>query len=224
MYKDYKKKEFDMTDIYSNTENNNIIDNFLPDNIYSDITHYIDDQLIKKEWVSTHKNQLIKRSNDQNKVTINTDLGRIRLEVRPEPKLLKYIENYVQQYKKNIMFQHAYFVEYNKKYGIPNLPPHADATDSGITIVYQLKSNIVWKSMVEGKEIELKDNQGFWINVRDQAHWRRPHVFNDGDFLQMVFFHFHDPDNLFEMPDPQFLATKSRPWLLKEMENGYFYS
>jgi hypothetical protein len=77
--------------------------------------------------------------------------------------------------------------------------------------------------MVEGKEIELKDNQGYWMNVRDQVHWRRPQTFNDGDFLQMIFFHFHDPDNLFEMPDAHFLSSKTRPWILKEMKNGYSY-
>ena len=212
-----------MKNIYYNTENNVVIDNFLPDNIYNNIAQYINNELIKKEWVSTHKNELINRHNN-NKVKINTDLGRIRLEIKPEPELLKYLENYIQQYKKNMLFQHAYYVEYNKKYGIPNLPPHVDSTDSGITIIYQFKSNVVWKSMVEGKDIELKDNQGYWINVRDQAHWRRPHAFNDDDFLQMIFFHFHDPDNLFEMPDAQFLSSKTRPWVIKEMENGYFYS
>ena len=211
-----------MIDICYNTENNIIIDNFLPNDIYNNITQYIDDELTKKEWVSTHRNELINRHNN-NKVKINTDLGRIRLEIKPEPTLLKYLENYIQQYKKNMLFQHAYYVEYNKKYGIPNLPPHVDSTDSGITIIYQFKSNVVWKSMVEGKEIELKDNQGYWINVRDQAHWRRPHAFNDDDFLQMIFFHFHDPDNLFEMPDAQFLSSKTRPWILKELENGYSY-
>lgn len=211
-----------MIDICYNTENNIIIDNFLPNDIYNNITQHIDDELTKKEWVSTHRNELINRHNN-NKVKINTDLGRIRLEIKPEPTLLKYIEDYAQQYKENITFQHAYFVEYNKKYGIPNLPPHVDSTDSGITIIYQFKSNVVWKSMVEGKEIELKDNQGYWINVRDQAHWRRPHTFNDGDFIQMIFFHFHDPDNVFEMPDAHFLSSKTRPWMLKELENGYSY-
>lgn len=211
-----------MIDICYNTENNIIIDNFLPNDIYNNITQYIDDELTKKEWVSTHRNESINRHNN-NKVKINTDLGRIRLEIKPEPTLLKYIEDYAQQYKENITFQHAYFVEYNKKYGIPNLPPHVDSTDSGVTIIYQFKSNVVWKSMVEGKEIELKDNQGYWINVRDQAHWRRPHIFNDGDFIQMIFFHFHDPDNVFEMPDAHFLSSKTRPWMLKELENGYSY-
>ncbi len=212
-----------MIDVYYNTENNIIIDNFLPNDLCNNLTGYIQNELIKKEWVSTHKNELTDEHN-KNKIKINTDLGRIRLEVRPEPALLKYIEEYARQYTKNIIFQHAYFVEYNKKYGVPNLPPHLDFTDSGVTIIYQLKSNIVWKSMVEGKEIELKDNQGYWVNVRDQAHWRRPYNFKDEDFLQMVFFHFHDPDNIFERPDPQFLASKTRPWMLKEMENGYFYS
>ncbi len=211
-----------MSTILYNTENNVIIDNFLSKDMYDNLIKHIQNELTKKEWVSTHKNELINRHNN-NKVKINTDLGRIRLEVKPEPELLKYIEDYVHQYKNNIKFQHAYFVEYNSKYGIPNLPPHVDSTDSGITIIYQLKSNIIWKSMVEGKEIELKNNQAYWINVRDQAHWRRPYSFNNSDFLQMVFFHFADPDNILEMPDAQFLASKTRPWMIKELENGYSY-
>jgi hypothetical protein len=119
--------------------------------------------------------------------------------------------------------QHAFFVEYNIKYGIPFLPPHLDQTPAQTTFNYQLRSNIDWSSFAEGKEIMLKDNSGFWINVRDQVHWRRPKTFKENDFLQMIFFHFIDNNNLVSMQTQENSHNQSQFWINKELEYGYKY-
>ena len=186
-----------MIDVYYNTENNIIIDNFLPNDLYNSLTGYIQNELIKKEWVSTHKNELTDESN-KNKVKINTDLGRIRLEVKPEPALLKYIEEYARQYTKNIIFQHAYFVEYNKKYGIPNLPPHVDDNFeyARLTFDIQLSSNKLWKIFVEDNDFELHENEGLVFSGTHQVHWREKVIFDNTDYVDMLLCQFSNPSLL----------------------------
>ena len=78
----------------------------------------------------------------------------------------------------------------------PSLFPHYDETfkEPRFTFDYQLSSNISWPLIVEpDKEFVLKDNQAVTFSGTHQVHWRKPTLFKDGDFVEMIFCHFSDP-------------------------------
>lgn len=76
----------------------------------------------------------------------------------------------------------------------PTLSPHMDNFPSGrITIDVQLRSNTDWALVVEGKRFVLKDNQALVFAGTHQPHWREPKVFNDGEFVDMLFCHLTVP-------------------------------
>lgn len=204
------------------TSNNIVLNDFLNKTILDDITKYIDEIIKQSSLVETNNNEDISILST-NSILLNKELGRIRINLPLDLKIIKFLNEYVQSYNKFMSIQYAFFVEYNNKYGIPFLPPHLDQTSSKTTFNYQLRSNIDWSSFVEGKEIELKDNSGFWIDVRDQVHWRRPKVFEDGDFLQMIFFHFIDHRNQFSPQTKENSGNASAFWIEKELEYGYKY-
>jgi hypothetical protein len=60
----------------------------------------------------------------------------------------------------------------------------------------QLKSNINWPIVVEGKEIQLGDNDAVTFSGTHQIHWRAPLEFKDGDFIDMLFCHFSLKDSM----------------------------
>ena len=91
-----------------------------------------------------------------------------------------------------VAFQFARY-EKNEKTK-PNLVPHYDNFDiARFTFDIQLKSNIDWALFVEDKEFVLKDNQALTFSGTHQIHWREPKVFNDGDFVDMLFCHLNVP-------------------------------
>jgi hypothetical protein len=73
----------------------------------------------------------------------------------------------------------------------PNLFPHCDQTfiEPRFTIDYQIGSNTDWPIVVEGEEFTLKNNQALTFSGTHQVHWRTPKIFNDGEFIEMIFFH-----------------------------------
>jgi hypothetical protein len=203
------------------TNNNVIVDKIFPTDVLESFEKFLDDTRKFMPLEETNNNESMRF--EQPSVLLNKELGRIRINLAPDLEIIKFFNDYIKQYSPSLYLGPAFFVEYNKKYGTPFLPPHLDQTSSFITFNYQLKSNITWRSMVEGKEVELLDGQGFWINVKDQVHWRRPHDFKEDDFLQMVFFHFLDYKNLKNTPNVKTSEIKSKVWLDKELKNGYKY-
>jgi hypothetical protein len=86
----------------------------------------------------------------------------------------------------------------------PSLFPHYDETfkEPRFTFDYQLSSNISWPIFVEpDKEFVLKDNQAITFSGTHQVHWRKPTLFKDGDFVEMIFCHFSDPTSGPKEPD-----------------------
>lgn len=89
-------------------------------------------------------------------------------------------------------------VNYNGKMYYPMLYPHIDEgfkeKDARITLDYQLRGNVDWSIIIdnwqEEKEFMLKDNELLSFSGTHQVHWRNKKIFKDGDFLDLIFFHF----------------------------------
>lgn len=80
----------------------------------------------------------------------------------------------------------------------PSLFPHYDETfkEPRFTFDYQLNANISWPIVVEpDKEFVLLNNQAVTFSGTHQIHWRVPTLFEDTDFVEMIFCHFSDPSS-----------------------------
>ncbi len=84
------------------------------------------------------------------------------------------------------------FAHYGKKYGQPNLPPHFDGDTNSVIIDYQYKSNTSWSLGVDTEVFEMQDNDALIFNPNEYPHWRPHKVFNEGEFVTMIFFRFAD--------------------------------
>ncbi len=84
------------------------------------------------------------------------------------------------------------FTRYSNEFGVPRLAPHYDTGHSTFTIDYQLESNTTWNLVVEDKEYSLEDNDALVFKPSYEVHWRKPMIMNDGEYVDMIFFHFHD--------------------------------
>lgn len=96
-------------------------------------------------------------------------------------------------YKQNVKLEEISFARYSNDYGVlPNLTPHFDNTflQQRVTVDVQLKANIDWPIVVEGKSFTLKDNEAVTFSGTHQIHWREHRKFFDIDFVEMLFCHF----------------------------------
>lgn len=87
------------------------------------------------------------------------------------------------------------YVEYNKKYGTPNLPPHFDGDQSEIIINYQISSNTSWDIGLNKDLYKIKNNSAIVFNPNKNIHWRPHKVFAEGEYVRMIFFRFQDVNN-----------------------------
>lgn len=86
-------------------------------------------------------------------------------------------------------------VEYNSKYGEPNLPPHWDSDQTDIIVNYQLQSNTTWGVGVDEQVFPLVDNTAIVFNPNESIHWRPIKKFEPGEYVRMVFFRFWNKSN-----------------------------
>lgn len=91
-----------------------------------------------------------------------------------------------------LVLNNIYSGTYSKSFGEPTLTPHLDPSDAVFCIDYQLDANTEWDIAVEGQLYRLQNNSAVTIATNSQAHWRKRKIFKDGDFVTMVFFHFHE--------------------------------
>jgi hypothetical protein len=89
-------------------------------------------------------------------------------------------------------------VEYNNKYGDPSLPPHFDGDTTEIIVDFQISSNTSWGIGLNLEVFELEDNSAVIFNPNTNIHWRPIKSFEDGEYVQMIFFRFNDPNNVVE--------------------------
>jgi len=73
----------------------------------------------------------------------------------------------------------------------PNLIPHCDLTfeEPRFTFDYQVGGNTQWDLVVEEKDFSLKNNQALTFSGTHQVHWRKPKIFEDDEYIDMIFFH-----------------------------------
>lgn len=84
-----------------------------------------------------------------------------------------------------------------KRHYKPSLIPHYDHTfkEPRFTFDYQLDANVEWPIVVEpNKKLILKNNQAATFSGTHQIHWREPQHFTDDQYVEMLFFHFTDPN------------------------------
>jgi len=110
-------------------------------------------------------------------------------------KIINFVKN-IYPYELNL--KEISFATYKKIDGVdPILSPHFDTTfeEPRFTFDIQLKSNISWPIVVEGREFTLNDNEALTFFGTSQIHWRTYREFKDTDFIDMIFCHFTLADN-----------------------------
>ena len=108
--------------------------------------------------------------------------GLVNLE-RPEP--LESLE----------MLNPPLYVEYNAKYGQPNLQPHVDGDFTDFIIDFQLESNTAWPLGLNEEVYPLEDNEALLFNPNTNIHWRPRKDFQPGEYVKMIFFRFFSKTN-----------------------------
>lgn len=127
-------------------------------------------------------------------------LGRIRVALQEAPLYLATkltaLVNSLQDQELEITGPPLY-VEYNAKYGIPTLPPHFDGDFNDLIIDYQLESSpeTLWPLGVNLDLYPLKDNEAVIFNPNTNIHWRPHSAFQPDQYIRMIFFRFHNPNN-----------------------------
>jgi len=156
------------------------------------------DNFFEQEEIELIKTHIYDRFNKEEKYIENMQ-GRARMEISPLDLPLtmrKKLINYSFMFDKQCRMNTFTFVRYSNEYGVPILVPHMDRITPNekiynkLTLDYQLDSNTEWPIYVEDQEFVLKDNQALAINVTENVHWRGAKKFNDGEYVDMIFFHF----------------------------------
>lgn len=134
---------------------------------------------------------------EENEYSISKDLGRLQFTIKDvsypvELKLTKIVNSLLNT---NYRLSGTTYVEYNSKYGVPNLPPHFDGDETDLMVNYQLLSNTSWSIGLDKQVYSLEDNSALIFNPNQSIHWRPRKVFKDGEFIKMIFFRFVDVKN-----------------------------
>jgi hypothetical protein len=151
--------------------------------------HKIDNFFSKEELKEL--TDLINNSDDQKKFE---ELGRFQINFVLPNHLYKKISGMIQKmYDNNVVISSAMYVEYNSKYGEPNLRPHYDGDFNDVIIDFQLESNTVWPLGLDLGVYELKDNSALIFNPNQYAHWRPKKIFKNGEYVKMIFIRLANP-------------------------------
>lgn len=89
---------------------------------------------------------------------------------------------------------HALYVEYNAKYGQPNLPPHFDGDTNDFIINYQLDANTAWDLGIDLDTYTLENNSALIFNANTSIHWRTHKEFKEGEYVKMLFVRFYNSE------------------------------
>lgn len=95
----------------------------------------------------------------------------------------------------SLTMEHAMYVEYNAKYGEPNLPPHIDGDKNDLIVNFQLSSNTSWDIGLGTETFTPEDNSAVIFNGNTNVHWRPHKRFEEGEYVKMIFFRFFNEAN-----------------------------
>lgn len=130
----------------------------------------------------------------ESKSSISKHLGRLQ-SAEFNGALPDYIVSAISEYiddmtDKKLIMSNITYVEYNNKYGIPELYPHYDGDSSEIIVNFQLMANTDWQLGVGLELYDMEDNSALAFDGNEHIHWRPHKVFKDGEYVRMIFFRF----------------------------------
>lgn len=124
---------------------------------------------------------------------VDNNLGRAKCTFELQPELKEKIQKYISKiYKTDLHLGSSSYVEYNKVYGTPQLPPHFDGDSCDLLLNYQLHSNTMWGIGIDKNIYNLKNNEAVCFSPNDYIHWRPIKTFSDTEYVEMIFFRFFD--------------------------------
>jgi len=161
------------------------------DNVYRVKNFLLPEELEVIEHILTDEDEWMYRSEKKH----DPVLGRLMYVARLPMPTLEGIQERVEKLVGRKLPQiGVMFVDYDAKYGQPNLPPHFDGDNNGLIIDYQYKSNTTWGLAVDKEVFEMEDNEAIIFNPNEYPHWRPHKTFKEGEFITMAFFRFIDED------------------------------
>jgi hypothetical protein len=86
---------------------------------------------------------------------------------------------------------------YCRYYGDASMEMHKDDNACTYTIDLCVRQTEPWPIYVEGNQYLLKENQALCYLGNDQLHGRQPKNLGPNGSVEMVFFHFVEPDHWF---------------------------
>ena len=100
---------------------------------------------------------------------------------------------------------------------VPKLFPHYDHfSESRLTFDVQIKSNIEWPIVVEGKEYLLNNNEALIFSGTDQIHWRTRKKLTPVDQVDMLFVHLSRVNNNVKITDDEKIERENRCMLYRK--------
>jgi hypothetical protein len=154
--------------------------------------------LLIDEIFSQDDIDIIYKSVSSAESVVDSRLGRLQTTIENclSYKTIDKLEGIVQNFTKTkLEIRGVIYVEYNKLYGVPNLPPHVDADSTDILINIQLESNTQWDLGLNLETYSLKDNCALIFNPNENIHWRVHKEFNDGEYVKMLFVRLYKIGN-----------------------------
>ena len=179
-----------------------IINNFFNEEEFLFIKQYMLDLIKNKEYV--FMKDVSDRLETKDKWVVNHHVGRINF-IIPKNKMPKEILDCITRESKKINpnsnLEFVEIVRYSSLYGIPGIDPHIDPPSKRCFMFnIQIDSNIQWSLMEyvgqDAIEIPLKNNSCAVMDVSRVIHWRKPILFQDGDYVDMLFMHFVDENTV----------------------------
>ena len=157
------------------------------------IKNFIKEKFDALEIISRSEQEMMTKIHSEN-IQIEEALGRARYQIKEHDlrdDILITINNLAKKYNNKSVLNSMTFASYSNKYGMPKLPPHIDKHDNNVSMFYQLQSNTEWPLFVQQESSILLDNETLILNTRNVVHWREPKVFQDGEFVNMIFFTYY---------------------------------
>jgi hypothetical protein len=125
----------------------------------------------------------------QDSCTISKSLGRIQASFKAPHEICDKLFNIAKNISSDqLTVSGMTYVEYNNKYGTPNLPPHLDGDSSDFIINYQISSNTSWDIGLDIKTYPMEDNSALVFDPNKKVHWRPHKTFANEEYIKMIFF------------------------------------
>jgi len=134
---------------------------------------------------------------DFNDFYLDRNLGRIRINLKQKDipyGIIRKLNEEAQKINPDLELGIISFIRYDKQYGFVQLIPHYDKP-SRVQFLFdiQVNSNVQWPLVVaEHGEYNMVDNDILILDVTKKIHWRKPQVFEDGQFLDLMFVTFNN--------------------------------